>query len=124
MILGDDVEIFIDNFLHLMRIISTNAVRIPKKQAEGTPKRGSLRTPCYSLQTKLHIQFWICQSHIISSRLYNPCYVYHYTISVQNMFGFHLCSYSVPYITMVAFALLSSKEQVKIYGQIKLHKDT
>ena len=44
--------------------------------------------------------------------------------SVQYTFGFHLCSYSIPYITMVTFTGWSLKEQVMVHGQIKLHKET
>ena len=58
----------------------------------------------------------VCQSHIISSHLVNPYYMYHCYNSWQYMFGFHLCSYSVPYITITNINILEEKNNIWDYS--------
>ena len=93
-----------------------NIVREQKQKQTGTRIEGTNIKTRHQIETTRELdregrgekkQWEVCQSHIISPRPLNPSYVYHCLYSIQYTFGFHLCSYSIPYITITI--VLSSK---------------
>ena len=56
----------------------------------------------------------------------NPCYMYHCPYSVQYTFGFHLCSYSVSYITTTIKVIGEDDTKIKVstVDSIKMKSST